>query len=138
MNLKEMSNKGLLKICQDIHTSIISSSDVLDSRQIVEHADYLRRRLNEWEQCATEYDIRVRDLITTTIDEFDKHIERLDNLLKFVEADEKEHGEVGTERHEEIMILHRSGMGIVEIVDLTPEQRKNKALELTKDSDDER
>ncbi len=68
--------KGLLAIAQDVHMNLTGASDSLMlDEDMTEHVDYLRMRLNEWNGPHTrtaEFDMRVKDLVTTVLDEFDK------------------------------------------------------------------
>ena len=78
MDSKEkLFQRGLLSIVQEVHMSVTGAYLDLSDEIVRTHVDYLRYRLNSWEDGHKNtmiYDLRIKDLITTVIDEYDEHL----------------------------------------------------------------
>lgn len=76
----KLFQKGLLEIAQQVHMSVAGGYLDLYGEEQIKYVDYLRRRLHLWVECKNiinaEFDLRVKDLITTAIDEYDDWAEK--------------------------------------------------------------
>lgn len=68
----EMFAIGILQICQDLHMHKTGSGMHLDEMSLHVRHEYLLDRLNTWTEPTSVYDLRVKDLARTTIEEWEK------------------------------------------------------------------
>ena len=81
----KLENRRLLQIAEELHMNVIGSSDSLTEKEMNEYYEYISKRLENWDtshyretssglkMMTRLYDIRVKDLLHTTLWEYDAY-----------------------------------------------------------------